>query len=133
LFWSPFSPLGIMAGISIVLIINFEYLTLGKLLKETRELGYDWYEKELAKESKGVLKSLRSTVGWVIFICGLLFSLFVIIITIVFPILVPNIYWRLRENSRDKKNFTTIDKPKTELRESSTSRNKLEVENPIRS
>jgi hypothetical protein len=45
-----FPPLGIIAGISILLFVNFEYVTLGELLKETRELDYDWYEKEGAKD-----------------------------------------------------------------------------------
>jgi hypothetical protein len=106
-----FPPLGIIAGISILLIINFEYLTLGKLLKETRELGYDWYEKELVKESKGILISLRSIIGWMIFLSCLLFSFFVfdsigdevgwkmaligMIITIVFPVLMINLYWHI--------------------------------------
>jgi hypothetical protein len=147
-----FPPLGIIAGISIVLVINFEYLTLGKLLKETRELGYDWYEQELAKESKGILRSLRSTIGWMIFISCLLFGFFVfdsigdevgwemaligMIITIVLPVLVLNVYWNIQRYSNlffiSSYKIRERSKNEIELRESSNVRNNVEIENPIR-
>jgi Leucine-rich repeat (LRR) protein len=150
-----FPPLGIIAGISILLIINFEYLTLGKLLKETRELGYDWYEKELVKESKGILISLRSIIGWMIFLSCLLFSFFVfdsigdevgwkmaligMIITIVFPVLMINLYWHIPVCCSGSMFVSSLSlreesKNEIELRESSVvvENNRIEVENPIR-
>jgi Leucine-rich repeat (LRR) protein len=148
-----FPPLGIIAGISILLIINFEYLTLGKLLKDTRELGYDWYEKELAEECTGILQSLRSTIGWMIFISCLLFSLFVfdsigdeagwkialvgMIITIIFPVLMLNIYWNIQYwgySFRSSHKTRDSSKNEIELRDTSSAmvENAAVVENPIR-
>jgi hypothetical protein len=146
-----FPPLGVIAGISILLVITFEYLTLGKMLKETRALGYDWYEKELAKESKGIMQSLRSSVGWMIFISCLLFGLFVfdsigdeagwqaalvgMVVIIVFPISAVNIYWiaerRFLHECLDIPNEVSPVGPQSEVELRQTISGVVDVENPI--
>jgi hypothetical protein len=68
-----FPPLMIFGGICLIGIICFEFLTLGKLLYETRQLNYLWYEKELLNESQNLMNVFRSNMYWAICIsCFLL-------------------------------------------------------------
>jgi hypothetical protein len=75
-FGAIFPPLAIITGISILNLVYFEYLTLGKLLIEIRELKgtYDWYEQELSKECQDIIQPLQYCLIWIIFLSSLLFS-----------------------------------------------------------
>jgi hypothetical protein len=67
-----FPPLMIFGGICLIGIIYFEFLTLGKVLYETRQLNYLWYEKELLNESQNLMNVFRSNMYWAICISCLL-------------------------------------------------------------
>jgi Leucine-rich repeat (LRR) protein len=60
-FGALFPPLAVVACLSIVVLTYFEEILLGRLLLESRELGYDWYAEQLEKECRGVEKSLHLT------------------------------------------------------------------------
>jgi hypothetical protein len=67
-----FPPLMIFGGVCLIAIISFEFLTLGKVLYETRQLNYLWYEKELLDESQKLSKVFRSNMYWIMLISCLL-------------------------------------------------------------
>jgi hypothetical protein len=72
-----FPPLMIFGGICLIGIISFEFLTIGKLLYETRQLNYLWYEKELLNESQRLMNVFRSNMYWTMFISCLLLGFIV--------------------------------------------------------
>jgi hypothetical protein len=72
-----FPPLMIFGGLCLIIIICYEFLTLGKVLHETRQLNYLWYEKQLLHESNTLLKVFRSTMYWTMLISCLLLGFIV--------------------------------------------------------
>jgi hypothetical protein len=72
-----FPPLMVFGGICLIGIICYEFLTLGKLLYETRQLNYLWYEKQLLDESQRLMKVFRSNIYWTIVISCLLLGFIV--------------------------------------------------------
>jgi hypothetical protein len=72
-----FPPLMIFGGLCLIIIICFEFLTLGKVLCETRQLNYLWYEKELLDESQKLMKVFRSNMYWTMLISCLLLGFIV--------------------------------------------------------
>jgi hypothetical protein len=72
-----FPPLLIFGGLCLIIMICFEFLTLGKLLYETRQLSYLWYEKELLDESRKLMKVFRSNMYWTMLISCLLLGFIV--------------------------------------------------------
>jgi hypothetical protein len=76
-FGIVFPPLMVFGGICLIGIICFEFLTLGKLLYDTRQLNYLWYEKELLNETQDLMDVFRSNMRWTMFISSLLLGLIV--------------------------------------------------------
>jgi Leucine-rich repeat (LRR) protein len=56
-----FPPLALIVLLSILTSTLFEELSLGYVLCESRKLGYDWYEKQINNDCKGVDRSLHLT------------------------------------------------------------------------
>jgi hypothetical protein len=72
-----FPPLMVFGGICLIGVISYEFLTLGKLLYETRQLNYLWYEKQLLDESQRLMKVFRSNIYWTMVISCLLLGFIV--------------------------------------------------------
>lgn len=69
-----FPPLLIIGGLCTLVSIQFEFLTLGKLLHETNQLGYHWYAKVVEEETKRIVQTFQSDIGWIVFISCLFFG-----------------------------------------------------------
>jgi hypothetical protein len=72
-----FPPLLVFGGMCLIGIISFEFFSLGKVLYETRQLNYTWYEKELLLESQRLMKVFRSNMYWTMIISCLLLGFIV--------------------------------------------------------
>jgi hypothetical protein len=114
-----FPPLMIFGGICLIAIISFEFLTIGKLLHETRQLNYLWYETELFNESQRLMNVFRSNMYWTMFISCLLLGLIVFdtwgvekgwrygligfIILNIIPLCTFYLYYWFRKKSKERK------------------------------
>jgi Leucine-rich repeat (LRR) protein len=73
-FGSLFPPLALIAGISVIMLITFEELSLGKLLYEARNAGYTWYEERIEKECAGIEESFTLTLWSTMIVSSCLFA-----------------------------------------------------------
>jgi hypothetical protein len=73
-FGSLFPPLALIAGISVIVLITFEELSLGKLLFDARKAGYGWYEERIEKECAGIEESFTLTLWSTMIVSSCLFA-----------------------------------------------------------
>jgi Leucine-rich repeat (LRR) protein/Na+-transporting methylmalonyl-CoA/oxaloacetate decarboxylase gamma subunit len=73
-FGALFPPLAVVVCVSIIVVTYFEEMLLGRLLLESRELGYEWYTEQIEKECRGVEKSLHLTLWSTLIVSCCLYS-----------------------------------------------------------
>ena len=73
-FGALFPPLAVIACFSIFSLTYFTELCLGRLLHDTRALGYDWYEEQIEKECEDIEKSNNLTLWSTLFVSCCLFG-----------------------------------------------------------
>jgi Leucine-rich repeat (LRR) protein len=73
-FGALFPPLAVIAGLSIFSISCFEELSIGRLLTNSREAGFKWYEEQIEQECADVEKSSTFTVWSALFVSCCLYA-----------------------------------------------------------
>jgi hypothetical protein len=73
-FGALFPPLAIIGGITVFAISYFEELSIGKLLTDSREAGYKWYEEQIELECAGVEESSTLTMWSTLFVSCCLYA-----------------------------------------------------------
>jgi Leucine-rich repeat (LRR) protein len=73
-FGGLFPPLAVLAAFAIILITYYEELNFGRILTESRKLGYSWYEEKLEEDCANIAKSMNLTLPPILFVTSLLFA-----------------------------------------------------------
>lgn len=73
-FGSVFPPLAIVIWIALCVRTWYEIMLIGRVIYETKQLGYDWYVKQLRKETQGMSELFTPTVLPMTFVAGLLYA-----------------------------------------------------------
>jgi Leucine-rich repeat (LRR) protein len=73
-FGTLFPPLAVIGGFSVCVISYFEELSVGRLLTNSREAGYSWYEDQIEMECAGVEESSTLTMWSTLFLTCCLYA-----------------------------------------------------------
>lgn len=69
-----FPPLALIVFMTICSITMFEELIIGRLLSESKRLGYTWYRRQLERDCHGIGAVLKHTLWTIVPISSLLFA-----------------------------------------------------------
>jgi hypothetical protein len=73
-FGVVFPPLGVMVALAIISITYFEQLVIGRILCESKRLGYEWYRMKMEIDVKGMGERIRAAIFPMVMTASLLFG-----------------------------------------------------------
>jgi hypothetical protein len=73
-FGIVFPPLGVVMALAIISLTYFEQLTIGMILYESEQAGYDWYREKLGYDVDGMVESMVTAVFPMMAVASLLFA-----------------------------------------------------------
>jgi hypothetical protein len=73
-FGVVFPPLGVMVAFAIISITYFEQLVIGRILCESKRLGYEWYRMKMEIDVKGMGEAINAAIFPMVMTASLLFG-----------------------------------------------------------